>query len=292
VSNLCQIPENRIVFGDADGSIFLKGWEEQTAQLGINLARSPITTVQYLKNFGTPLIFAGNDIGDVFFADFSGTSMNLKNAFRTIPTVGTAQIHHRVSEFPMRLYSYTWESPVIASWDLRHETELLPIKPKTGPVRCLEVLECYSDYVVVGSDHVEVFDLRESTDPVIVKELESPPMAVRLVDNSGPTFAVGGCKSWVSLLDLRYEGMRTSPYFGAHEVDSTAFAASGPGMTAALSHECGITITDLNNWKQETLAKLSRLGNKIPDVSAMLWNETSFSLAFVHEGKSIVPADL
>jgi hypothetical protein len=192
----------------------------------------------------------------------------------------------------MTLFSYAYEGNEIQARDLRALSVLSPIAIEAGPLRSVEVLDHYAECLAVCSNQFEVFDLRRSrVKPVIEKTMDFSPMFAKMMDSAGPCFGIAGRKSRVSFLDLR-EPMNVGPpivYQDAKgEVETRGLSWSSTFTTMALSHEGGISLFDPVNWGPMHLPKLTKFGNNVANTSAMLWHESKFSLAFVHDETTIV----
>ena len=292
-TNLTFFGKEKIAFGDKSGSLFVKGWGEEPVVGDLRLTTAPLTDVQFIANRGSPLILSTDTMGSCYCASIeSNYQLSLTAAFTAVPITEPCHVHAAVSEWPMVMYSYVVGGDEFHVRDLRADHVLPPIRPKGGPTISLQTLDSFSDYIAVCSTGFEFYDLRASrTNPMIELELFSPAFGVKVQDPSIPVVAIATEQAAVGRLDLRYPGIRTSAVvFSAGQTDQRmrAFAVQQQAETAAISHQYGITCVHTYNGRQMAIPPLSKLHNHVPNSTALVYHDSRYSLAFVHDQFNIV----
>lgn len=293
-TNLEFFSENRIAFGDKVGSLCIKTWGDESLLSALKLTTAPLTDVHYLSNCGNPLMLATDATGSCYCAALeSNFHLSLTGAFTALPTRNPGHVHFAVAEWPMIMYSYTVGGEDFYRRDLRSDRLLPSIKPKNGPTISLQTFDHFSDYVGVCGTGFEFYDLRASTsNPMFEVELFSPAFGVKVMDPVVPVVAIATDQAAVGRLDLRYPaGIRTSALlFSPEQTEQQmkAFAVHQRAETAAISHAYGVTCVHIYNGRQEVVPLLPRMQNHVPNATALVYHESRYSLAFVHDLNHIV----
>lgn len=288
-SNLINLPDEQILFGDSEGSIFTKLWDSTKIFKQSKITNSSITDVQYFKNSGYPLVFAVDQAGDCFCFNYDETnSFNQITTFNIVKTTHPSHIHHCINEEKTILYSYAYsEGDEFYLHELTLDRPLPSIKPKSGHTISLQPLHSQPDCISLCGSGFEYYDLRISrTEPVVHdNQLISNAYYHHVIDDKIPIFAIATETSNVCLLDLRHpEGIRTTtPYFGMDQTNqqTMGFASQKLAQTAAVSHNYGVTCLNLVTGRQESLPLYAR--NKPIHANALLFHERKFELSFVQD---------
>jgi hypothetical protein len=317
-SELVRVPtadrEQKIAFGDERGNVVIKNWggvsqsaaasaTEDRAQLATAvcpLALAPVVDVQYIKNYGVPMVVAASGDGVCHCArvtvEPATASLSKVISFPIFATPVTGGVRCTVAEGPMILYSYVPNvSADIIRRDLRGDRLLRPLHPKSGVARGIHVIEGYRDCVAcITPNHFEFWDLRASFyEPVIAKELEQEVFALRPLDFK--RYAIASTVPIACYLDLeRPDGVQYRPLFDVDPFEgmaTMAFAAQ-PNVMTALAHTGGITLMNINGT-QAALPLTPRIGQERRlNSHALLFHETAKSLAFVHERQFLWTVDI
>jgi hypothetical protein len=284
---------HKLAFGDSRGNVVVRNWAGDAQSSITRVSDYPIVDLQYVKNYGSPMLFGVSNDGACHCArlefDHGSASLTKVLSFSLFDAPCTAVsaefIRCAVAEGPMVLYSYV--SAVSAEFirrDLRADRILHPLRPKAGLARGIHVIEGYRDCLAVIGSQFEFWDLRASFDePVIAKELDGQPFALRAFDTK--RFAIAMTNPQACYLDLDApDGAQNRLVYETDGIDgiyTQAFAAQ-PGAMTALAHTRGVNLINLKG-QQATLPQKASPEKRLK-VSSLLFHESTRTLAFVHDG--------
>ncbi|OHS94972.1 hypothetical protein TRFO_38834 [Tritrichomonas foetus] len=295
-SELTYLNDMKYSFGDSNGNVCIKEWENSINLLhSYNIkSKCPIIDLEYTNNSGDPLLFAVNTERNCYVQKIQ-SDYSLLNV-GSFPLYGDNRV--KIDKKRGMLISYAFcEGNEYHVRDLRTDRFLPSIIPKIGPTKDIQFVSYFDDVFAICGSGFECYDLRASvTEPCfsVCDDLESPALQLEIVEETIPTFAFAlECHS-VCKIDMRHpEGMRTSKIFCCCEQCNQrtfGFAVQPRAMTAAISTEDGVTCVNVQNYMQEEIAPNIRNGMRIENPSSLLFHPNEFSLSLVNNGEYIMTA--
>lgn len=313
-SKLIYLTENKIAFGDATGFINIKDWrsgpkfqilpqkgrEMHTTQKvelrgRSKISNKPLTCIEFYENGLTkPLLFSVDTCHDCRVSSLQLPDCTLDTT-AVFPLFKDNKVY--LDRKRGHLYSFNFDDgDCFRVRDLRSDSFLSPIVPKFGSTRDVKSFGYFDDVVAVCGKAFELFDLRASnTEPVksVMSEFETPPISMRVIDESIPTFAIALENHIAVYLDSRHETWLRSiavPCMCKDEdMVTCGFDLSVKSAVAAIGTEHGITcIQMLSNFQSEVV-------NKKPQISiayskGLLFHPEKYELAFVCNQEYIITA--
>lgn len=253
-SNFVYLPPKQLLFGDKDGYINIKNWNDANVTQSHKIISSPIMCMKYVENSSFPLLFSSTSRGFCLCHSFAYKEpIKLLSAFQLPCEHDQSYRKFDVDTVYGRLFSYEPHlSNHLSLFDLRSEIQMEDVMFADKFISSFHLVNQGTSMVAVCTDD-QMFNLVDvrTKEAVISVNLCSKPFDFKVMDPTEPSFSVLMQGGVVEFFDLKnVEGTRrTSRINCSPPVEVASFDAEPDMLFCSIGHSNGLSLVDLMNQK-------------------------------------------